>query len=308
MNTHTLLPAEVIASFGRHYLAQDEQHTLWQVFAKGKKHEIAVGDRIQITPSGDKQAWVVKIEPRKNLLYRSDNLRSKLFAANIDFVFLMIAISPPFCLELLSRTMVACAVAKIPLHLLFNKTELLAQHHTTAEHIQNELRALVGANTPIDWISLKHKPEAATQLLAPMIRNKTILVIGQSGMGKSTLINLLDPTALATTNNISEALNTGKHTTTTIKMHRCEQFQTKLIDSPGFQKFGLHHVTEKNLQEAFPEIMAIAQRCRFDDCQHASEPHCAVKETLTHGNQVTATRMNCFMNLREEIQKNAKKW
>lgn len=307
VNNHTnLLQAEIIASFGRHYLAKDQKNVVWQVFAKGKKKEVAVGDKIDIIPSGDLQAWVHKIYPRNNLLYRSDNVRSKLFAANVDLVFLMIALSPPFSQELLGRTMVACSAAGIELHLLFNKTDLL-ESNTTKQQVQQSLEALTGPNFAIDWVSLKQHPEAAKSTLIPIVKNKTILVIGQSGMGKSTLINLLEPNAQVITNTISEALNTGKHTTTAIKMHYCNALNTKLIDSPGFQKFGLHHVNENNLFDAFPDIMQLAEHCRFDDCQHLNEPNCTVKNALKSG-ELQPARFDCFVSLRAEIQTSAKQW
>lgn len=276
------LSARIVASHGRHFVAEDEQGNLWQVYGKGKRREAAVGDRVLIGPSGDRQAWIESIEPRRNLLYRSDALRSKLFAANLDLVMLVLAASPPYSPELLGRTWVACKAADIPLELVFNKVDLIEDNPEFLEDIASELEEWTLGEVPIHWVSLKQNPEEALTILRPRLEDRCSLILGQSGMGKSTLINHLIPGVNLATNEVSMALNTGKHTTTNTEMHRGPE-GLELIDSPGFQAFGLHHLSPAELLDVFSDVRAEGLRCRFDDCKHREEPACAVKEALDDG-------------------------
>lgn len=289
-----LLQANVIASYGRHFLAQDEQGTVWQIYGKGKRREVAVGDCVRIQPSGDKQAWVEEIVERRNLLYRSDELKSKMFAANVDLVLLVLAVSPPYSPELLGRTWVACKHADIPLHIVFNKADLLDE--ADRAELEDALHEITLGDTPVHWISATEAPEHTKQNLVPLLSRKRSLILGQSGMGKSTLINLLIPEALAPTNEISIALNAGKHTTTHTQMHSGAEGMA-LIDSPGFQAFGLHHLDENDLLNVFEDIAKEGMRCRFANCKHIHEPDCAVKQALAE-DALSETRFDLFCLLR----------
>lgn len=286
--------ANVIASYGRHFLAQDEQGTVWQIYGKGKRREVAVGDCVRIQPSGDKQAWVEAIMERRNLLYRSDELKSKMFAANVDLVLLVLAVSPPYSPELLGRTWVACNHEDIPLHIVFNKADLLDEADRV--ELEEALNEITLGDAPVHWISATEAPEQTKQSLTPLLRNKRTLILGQSGMGKSTLINLLIPEALVATNDISLALNAGKHTTTHTQLHSGADGMA-LIDSPGFQAFGLHHLDESDLLRVFDDIAKEGMRCRFANCKHIHEPDCAVKEALAEGT-LSETRFELFSLLR----------
>lgn len=292
--------ARVVASHGRHFVAVDTQGTYWQVFGKGKRREVAVGDVIQISPSGPEQAWIDSIEKRKNLLYRSDALRSKLFAANLDLVVLVLAASPPYSPELLGRTLTACASAGIPLEIVFNKLDLVHDDPEFLEHIRDDLDDWTLGETPIHWLSLTEAPDDAREGMTERLKHKTSLILGQSGMGKSTLINLLIPDAKLATNEVSLALNTGKHTTTNTEMHFGPE-GIEAIDSPGFQAFGLHHLDERDLLEAFPDIKDMALRCRFDDCKHREEPHCAVKEAI-EDEALSGSRFDLYNLLLAELE------
>lgn len=295
-----LLHALVVASYGRHFLAQDDAGTIWQVYGKGKRREVAVGDEVLILPSGDKQAWIEDIKTRRNLLYRSDALKSKMFAANLNGVLLMLAISPPYSPELLGRTLTACKHADVPLTILFNKMDILQGDADTLQAVEQELFDMTLDEVPTHYISVTEHPEQTEALLRPMLEGKRTLILGQSGMGKSTLINLLIPDALAATNEISMALNAGKHTTTHTQMH----FGTnglELIDSPGFQAFGLHHLSETDLLNAFEDIRSEGMKCRFANCQHKREPDCAVKKSLEDGT-LSPARYSLYHLLKAELE------
>ena len=295
-----LLQALVVASYGRHFLARDEGGTIWQVYGKGKRREVAVGDEIIILPSGDMQAWVEDIQPRKNLVYRSDALKSKMFAANLNGVLLMLSISPPYSPELLGRTLTACKHAEVPLTILFNKVDILQGDAETLNAVEQELFEITLDEIPTHYISVTEQPDETERLLRPLLEGKRTLILGQSGMGKSTLINLLIPDALAATNEISMALNACKHTTTHTQMHFGEQ-GLELIDSPGFQAFGLHHLSETDLLNAFTDIRDEGNKCRFANCQHKREPDCAVKNGLEDGT-LSPARYDLYQMLKAELQ------
>jgi ribosome biogenesis GTPase / thiamine phosphate phosphatase len=299
-NNPDLLNALVVASYGRHFLARDDAGTIWQVYGKGKRREVAVGDEIIILPSGDMQAWVEDIQPRKNLVYRSDALKSKMFAANLDGVLLMLAISPPYSPELLGRTLTACQHADVPLTILFNKVDILEGDSETLEAVEQELFEITLGEVPTHYISVTERPAETETLLRPLLEGKRTLILGQSGMGKSTLINLLIPDALAATNEISMALNAGKHTTTHTQMHFGAQ-GLELIDSPGFQAFGLHHLSETDLLNAFTDIRDEGNKCRFANCQHKREPDCAVKNGLEDGT-LSPARYDLYQMLKAELE------
>lgn len=294
-----LTSATVVASYGRHSLARDENHMLWQVFGKGKRREVAVGDHILMQASGDNQAWIEQIQDRKNLLYRSDAMRSKLFASNLDQTILVLASSPPYSTELLGRTLIACQTAGVPLHIVFNKTDLL---HSESERLDIEKRLQLWTNgeVAIHFLSVRTQADEARAKLLALLENRCSLILGQSGMGKSTLLNLMIPHAVAATNEVSVALNAGKHTTTHTQMFEGEH-GIRLIDSPGFQAFGLNHLSPDELKGAFTDIAKQAMRCRFANCQHKHEPQCAVKIAIAE-HELYAPRLQLMHLLLDEIQ------
>lgn len=295
----------MVASYGRHFVALDTAGVLWQVYGKGKRREVAVGDVITIEPSGDRQAWIADIAPRRNLLYRSDALKSKMFAANLDQVMLVLAVSPPYSPELLGRTWVACQHADVPLHLVFNKSDLLEDDPALAQALLQELQDWTLGQCPVHMISVTAQAEACEAVMLPLVMGKRSLILGQSGMGKSTLINLLIPSAAAVTNDISIALNAGKHTTTHTQLHAGDGFE--LIDSPGFQAFGLHHLSTSELLAVFGDIQEMGMRCRFANCQHLKEPGCAVKQALEE-NALDTGRFELYQLLKAELEEAARQY
>lgn len=267
--------AQVIASHGRHILARHDDGSLWQVFARGKKQETAVGDRIRLEPSAPGQAWVAGIEPRRNLLYRSDEMRTKLFAANLDRVVLVVAPSPPLSPELVLRTWVASRAAGIPLLLVINKADLLGPDERLDLHVRHLIPEAAETAPEIVQISLKTHPEEALATLQSKLGGYTSLILGQSGMGKSTLVNLMVPEAGIQTGEISLALNSGRHTTTHTRLHDLPGGGA-LVDSPGFQAFGLSHLSAQDLDDVFDWMLRERTQCRFYNCRHVNEPGCGV--------------------------------
>jgi ribosome biogenesis GTPase len=200
----------------------------------------------------------------------------------------------------LGRTLTACKHAEVPLTILFNKVDILEGDAETLEAVEQELFEITLGEVPTHYISVTERPDETEALLRPLLEGKRTLILGQSGMGKSTLINLLIPGALAATNEISMALNAGKHTTTHTQMHFGEH-GLELIDSPGFQAFGLHHLSATDLLNAFTDIRDEGNKCRFANCQHKREPDCAVKNGLEDGT-LSPARYELYQMLKAELE------
>lgn len=267
----------VISAHGRHFLVQDfNSDKILHCYPKGKKAGATVGDIVEISLSGDKQAVITNIVERKNLFYRSDINRSKQFAANIDQILFVIAVEPEFSNDLLGRALVAANNANIEIIIILNKADL-----PNLANAQNKLKDVVKLGIKIITLSALDK-EQTTKLLGPIIQNKCSLLLGQSGMGKSTILNTLVPNAMAATNEYSSALGAGRHTTTHTRMYELKN-HGYLIDSPGFQAFGLQHLSDGDLQASFPEFADYIENCRFYNCRHLQEPGCGITQAIADG-------------------------
>ena len=272
----------IIAAHGRHYLARvntEQGNAHWQCVTRGKKTNIAVGDSVHLQQTSNNQAVIEKIVERSSLLYRSDQYKSKLLAANLTQVFIVVATEPGFADDLISRSLVAADAAGISAHLILNKTDVTPSLAKARER----LRAYTSLGYPLHEVSALGAPEAACATLRPLLAQNSSIFIGQSGMGKSSLINLLVPDADIATREISTALDTGKHTTTFTRLYNIDEIQASIIDSPGFQEFGLYHLSEGMIERAFREFSPYLGGCKFYNCRHLIEPQCAVLAAVAGG-------------------------
>lgn len=290
--------ARIIASHGRHYVARDAHGKLWHCIARGKKHEVAVNDLVYLTDLGNSgeisqhQAVIERIEPRRNLFRRSDQFKDKAIAANVDQVWFVVATEPSFDPELLSRCQVACAAENIEFSITLNKADLL-ELLPRAQTLVAPFQAL--------GITIVHASTISGQAIDQLrtkISSKTTVLTGQSGMGKSSLINVLVPDAKATIGEISHFLDTGRHTTTTVQAYQTDN-QTTIIDVPGVQVFGLSHLSDEDILLAFPEFRPHLGDCRFRDCRHDQDPGCALRATVESGN-ATEVRLQLLRRLLQE--------
>ncbi|CAE6721190.1 Small ribosomal subunit biogenesis GTPase RsgA [Paraburkholderia aspalathi] len=271
----------VIAAHGRHYLvAPEDGSPMLQCFPRGKRSEVAVGDRVIYEPTSADQGVIVEIGERRNLLYRSDQYKSKLFAANLDQLLIVLATEPHFSEDLLGRALVAAEANELKPLIVLNKIDVTG----ALEGARKRLEPYRALGYTVVEVSIKTQPEAARPALLEHLQGHSTLLLGQSGMGKSTLVNLLIPDAEVATREISTALNSGRHTTTFTRLYPLPGADGgALIDSPGFQEFGLHHLTEGRLERAFPEFRPLLPNCRFYNCHHLQEPGCAILEAVADG-------------------------
>lgn len=272
------MKGRVITAYGRHFTVQLEDGSIRHSYTKGKKTGVCVGDYVRLALQGQEEARIEEILPRENLLYRSDEMRSKQFAANVDQLLIVIAVQPTFSDDLLSRALVGAWSAHITPLILLNKVDLKEDYPAAKARLED----YINLGVPIIETSTLY-PEQLRQQLLPILENKTSLLLGQSAMGKSSILNVLVPDAQAHTQEHSTALGTGKHTTTTTSLYALPDIHGAIIDSPGFQSFGLRHLTIAEVVEGFPEFHDYLPYCKFYNCTHLHEPGCGVLQALHEG-------------------------
>ena len=268
------MEGRVIAAHGRHYLVELPDGSRLPCFPRGKKSDVACGDLVDVTQASADQGVIESILPRCSLLYRSNETRQKLIAANVSQMIVVVATEPGFSDELLTRALLAAESEEIEVLISLNKCDLSDKLAAARDRLR--LFADLGYRV----IELSAKVHADD--LRPALQGKTSVFVGQSGMGKSTLTNALIPDAQAATREISAALDSGKHTTTHATLYHLDA-ESHLIDSPGLQEFGLGHLDRQEIEHAFREFRPHLGSCRFRDCRHDQEPGCAITAAVSAG-------------------------
>lgn len=290
----------VIASHGRHVVVETPEGRQLICHPRGKKNQAVVGDHVLWLASTD-EGSIEKVEERRNLFYRQDELRTKSFAANLDQVLILIAAEPEFSESQLARALIAAEAERITPLIALNKSDLgeaFARAWTRLEPYRR-------MGYTVMPLGLKVAGDDGLAALQMQLQDRSTLVLGPSGAGKSTLINRLVPGAQAQTGEISTALNSGKHTTTSTRWYWVDDArQTALIDSPGFQEFGLQHIDAAQLASLMPDLRAHADGCRFYNCSHLHEPGCGViaaVDKTADGSGISPSRYRIYSELHAEL-------
>ena len=280
------LRGQIIAAFGRHYLAELPGGEILECVPRGKKSEVACGDHVEVERTATDQGVIDSISPRSTLLYRSDAYKQKLIAANVTQLIIVVATEPSFNDELLARCLLAGHDQNLNILIVLNKCDL-----PQADAARRQLAPYVKIGYRVLELSAK---QDATPLLS-YLQGHTSVLVGQSGMGKSTILNAVIPDAQAATREISTVLDSGKHTTTHARLYHLNA-DSHLIDCPGVQLFGLHHMDFAALERNFPEFLPYLGECRFANCSHSHEPDCAIRKATAEG-KIDERRLKLFQQI-----------
>jgi ribosome biogenesis GTPase len=286
-----LLTGTIVAAYGKRFqveLADDQKRI--SCVTRGKKTDLACGDNVTLKLTDKHEGVIESTLPRKTLLYRSNAFKSKMLAANVTQIIIVLATQPSFYEALLNRCLIAAEAAGIKALIVLNKCDLADN-----DDAKQKLALYAGLGYQVLALSATEDISA----LRPYLQGEASILVGQSGMGKSTIINALLPDADVRTREVSLVLDSGKHTTTAAHLYHLDP-HSQLIDSPGLQEFGLHHLSTDELEHAFIEFRPYLGKCRFNNCKHLQEPDCAIKEAMTT-NKVTSERLAIYQMLRTEI-------
>ena len=284
--------ARIITSYGRRYIVRTPAGQLYDATTRKKRVDFACGDWVDMVVQNAKQAVIEDFQPRKSLLYRQDAWKTKLIAANVERLFIVLAAVPSPSEILLQRALLAAEAGEIEPFIVLNKTDL-----AETALWRERLAFYQDLGYPLIEVSALNSVEP----LRPLLAGYTSIFLGQSGMGKSTLTNALLGEALARTNDISAALDSGKHTTTHAQLYDLAD-NTFLIDSPGLQEFGVHHLAVPDLLHYLPEMRHLIGQCRFHNCTHRQEPNCAIKAAVEQG-AVAASRLAFLQRITDELSR-----
>lgn len=282
----------IIAAHGRHYLVKRMDGSHLRCFPRGKKSELACGDFVSFALSGTDQGVIEKLEPRLSLLYRSNEFKQKIIAANVSLIVFVVATEPGFSNDLITCALLAAESQGIESLIVLNKCDL--KDKLVSAHQQLDVFRRIGYRI-VETSALEQADE-----LRPLLANQASVLVGQSGMGKSTLINALIPDAGAITREISTALSSGKHTTTHAWLYELDP-NSCIIDSPGLQEFGLAQLDFQELEQCFVEFRPYLGQCRFRNCRHDREPGCALQDACQTGN-ISPERLAAFSKLAARIK------
>ena len=305
MNSYDLcaMRGKVIKSTGSWYIVRDDSNRVVACRLAGhfrtrnikNTNPISVGDWVDFEDEADNKGYIIELEKRKNYIIRkSVNLskRAHIIAANLDQSFLIIALVPPKTqLGFVDRFLATSEAYDIPTHIIVNKCDL----HTDEEEADLEyVRAVYErAGYPVHIVSTL--TGEGIENLKAILKGQTTLVSGNSGVGKSSLINALDPGFTLRTKEVSKQHLQGQHTTTFAELFELS-FGAEIIDTPGIKSFGLLDMEKEEISDYFPEIFELSKECKFHNCLHLEEPGCAVVKAYEE-NQLAPSRYESYRRM-----------
>ena len=294
----------VIKSVGSRYKVLTGEENIIECVLRGKLREkevqttnpVAVGDKVTIDPGDDSKTGIITgILERKNyILRKASNLskQSQIIAANIDQLLLMATIIlPQTPVEFIDRLLVTAEAYRIPASIIFNKTDLYGEDELEKMEHLISVYSLIG----YDCLRLSINEGTGLEEIATMMKDKVSLISGNSGVGKTTLLNILNPRLNLKTAEISDYHKQGKHITTFPEMHRLP-FGGFAIDTPGLRGFGVVDMERNEIYHFFPEIFKVSKDCRFYNCLHLDEPGCAVRQAVDRG-EVDLLRYRSYLSI-----------
>ncbi len=278
----------VVTRYGQRQLVESLTGELFQCTGRQNIGLSVAGDEVIFQPAGGVEGIVTAILPRENELSQ----KNKLIATNIDQLWLVVATEPHYQFELIDRYLILAENSNLPINIIVNKIELLDE----LDQLSHDFSLYQKINYQVHFISVKK--QFNLESLKNQLTNKTNIFLGQSGVGKSSLINTLIPDLEIRVNKISSKTKRGKHTTTNTTIYHIPS-GGDLIDSPGIREFQLDDFDVKQIVNGFREFKALIGKCRFRNCQHINEPDCAVKIALDAGN-IHPSRYENYLNLLPE--------
>ena len=296
----------VIKNTGSWYTVKTDSNQLVECKIKGNfrlkgirsTNPVAVGDRVSITPNQEGTAFITSIEDRKNYIIRkSSNLskQSHIIAANVDQAFLVVTINRPVTsTTFIDRFLASAEAYRVPVVLLFNKTDALEDEEREYQQIMIDLYETVG----YQCLAISAANGSGMDKVRELLAGKTTVLSGNSGVGKSTLINSLLPDVQLKTAEISDAHNAGTHTTTFSEMLELPE-GGYIIDTPGIKGFGTFDIEPEELTSYFKEIFHFSKDCRFNNCTHTHEPGCAVLKAVEE-HYIAQSRYLSYLNMLED--------
>ena len=289
----------VISNFGQQLdieaLDGENQGEIYRCFQRSNIESLVTGDYV-IWQEGDPVGVIIAVLPRENFLERPSSLGElRPVAANIDQIIIVIAPLPEPHANLIDRYLVAAEHYQLSPVLLMNKSDLLDENN------RSEMEALLSIYRDIGYpvLSVSSKTGAGMDELKTLLDDKTSVFVGQSGVGKSAMINRLLPAANTVVGSLSEARDKGRHTTTSARLYHFSE-GGDLIDSPGIREFHLEHLDKETLLNGFLEFRPFLGHCKFRDCQHDKEPGCRLKQAI-EDQQINPLRMNSFRHILQTL-------
>lgn len=264
---------------------------------------VAVGDRVKVETAGEETAWITEIEDRRNYIIRkSSNLskQSSIIAANIDQAMLIVTINyPETSTTFIDRFLASAEAYRVPVVLVFNKVDLLDEDELRYLDMMRTLYRTIGYES----VAVSATEGSGMEELRGLMEGKITLLSGNSGVGKSTIINTLVPGVNLRTAEISDAHNQGTHTTTFSEMIPLGEGASWIIDTPGIRGFGTFNISKEELTSYFKEIFEFSKDCRFSDCTHTHEPGCAVLKAVEE-HYISASRYQSYLSMLEDEEEN----